>query len=97
LRAIVGEVAWSLVHTSTTYLAAHYHRLARRCGKRKASAAVSHSLLVIISHLLRDQRPYQDVGADYFDRLDTHRLQRHYVRRLAQLGYAVTLSPSTVA
>ena len=90
LRAVLGEVAWSLAHTSNTYLAAHYHRLARRCGKRKAIVAVSHSLLVIIYHMLRDQRPYQDLGADYFDRLDTQRLQRHYVRRLAQLGYAVT-------
>jgi transposase len=97
LRAILGEVAWSLAHTSNTYLAAHYHRLARRCGKRKAIVAVSHSLLVIVYHMLRDQRPYQDLGADYFDRLDVQRLQRHYVRRLAQLGYAVTLSPSTVA
>ena len=81
LRAILGEVAWSIAQTSNTYLAAQYHypyhRLARRCGKRKAIVAVSHTVLVVIYHLLREQRPYQDLGADYFDRLDTHRLQRH--------------------
>jgi transposase len=97
LRAILGEVAWSLAHTSSSYLAAQYHRLARRCGKQKAVVAVCHSLLVVIYHLLRDLRPYQDLGPDYFDRLDTRRLQRHYVRRLEQLGYAVTLAPSDVA
>jgi transposase len=97
LRAALGEVTWSIAHTSNSYLAAQYHRFARRIGKHKAIVAVSHSLLVIIYHMLRDQRPYQDLGADYFDRLDVQRLQRHYVRRLAQLGYAVTLSPSTVA
>lgn len=97
LRAILGEVAWSLAHTSNTYLAAHYHRLARRCGKRKAIVAVSHTLLVVIYHMLREQHPYQDLGADYFDRLDTQRLQRHYVHRLEQLGYAVSLTPAEVA
>jgi transposase len=97
LRAILGEVAWSIAHTSNSYLAAHYHRLARRCGKRKAIVAVSHTLLVVIYHMLRDQCPYHDLGADYFDCLDTQRLQRHYVRRLEQLGYAVTLSPAEAA
>lgn len=96
LRAMLGEVAWSIAHTSDTYLAAQYHRLARRCGKRKAIVAVSHTLLVIVYHMLRDQRPYQDLGADYFERLDVVRLQRRYVRGLEQLGFAVTLtSPQT--
>lgn len=97
LRAILGEVAWSLAHTSTSYLAAQYHRLARRCGKHKAIVAVCHSLLVVIYHMLRPRRPYQDLGSDYFERLDATRLQRHYVRRLEQLGSAVTLAPTQVA
>jgi transposase len=97
LRAILGEVSWSIAHTSNSYLAAHYHRLARRCGKRKAIVAVSHAMLVVIYHLLRDQQPYHDLGADYFDRLDSQRIQRHYVRRLEQLGDAVTLAPLQLA
>jgi hypothetical protein len=44
--------------------------------------------------MLRDQQPYTDLGADYFDRLDTDRVERHHVRRLEQLGYTVTLAPS---
>jgi transposase len=97
LRAVLGEIAWSIAHTSDTYLAAQYHRLARRCGKRKAIVAVSHTLLVVLYHMLRDQRPYEDLGADYFARLDATRLQRRYVRGLEQLGYAVTLAPAEVA
>ncbi len=30
---------------------------------------------------------------DYFDKLDTTRIERHHVRRLEQLGYTVTLTP----
>ncbi len=42
--------------------------------------------------MLRDQRPYEDLGADYFARLDTARLQRRSVRGLEHLGFAVTLT-----
>jgi transposase len=94
LRAMLGEVAWSIAHTADTSLAVQYHRLARRCGKRKAIVAVSPTLLVIVYHLLRDQRPYSDLGADYFDQLDRTRLERRSVRQLERLGYAVTLTPS---
>ena len=50
-------------------------------------------LLVILYHVLRDKKPYSDLGADYFDKLDLARIQRQAVRRLEQLGYAVTLTP----
>jgi transposase len=56
-----------------------------------------HSVLVVVYHVVRDQQPYCDLGADYFDRLDTARIERHHVRRLEQLGYTVTLTPSAVA
>jgi transposase len=56
--------------------------------------AVAHSLLVSIYHMLRTHQPYQDLGPDYLEQLDHQRLQRHYVRRLEHLGYAVTLTPT---
>jgi transposase len=56
--------------------------------------AVAHSVLVILSHLLRDQQPYSDLGADYFEQVDRTRLERRYVHQLERLGYSVTLTPS---
>ncbi len=94
LKAVLGEVAWSITRTRGNYLAAQYHRIARRRGKHRAASAVAHSVLVIAYHILRDKRPYTDLGADYFDRLDQTRLERHHVNRLKQLGYEVTLSPA---
>jgi transposase len=93
LRAILGEVAWAIAHTKDNYLSAFYHRLARRRGKQKAIMALAHKVLVILYHVLRDKKPYTDLGADYFDKLDVARIQRQAVRRLEQLGYAVTLTP----
>ncbi len=97
LRAMVGPVAWAAVHTHDTYPAALYHRLARRRGNQRAIVAVAQSLLVSIYHMLRTQQPYHDLGPDYLDELDHQRLQRQYVRRLEQLGYAVTLTPAPAA
>jgi transposase len=97
LRAILGEVAWTISHMKDNYLSAQYHRIARRRGKQKAILAVSHSILLIIYHVLRDKKPYTDLGADYFDKLDTQRVQHHHVRRLEQLGFEVTLTPKQVA
>jgi hypothetical protein len=37
--------------------------------------AVAHQVLAIIYPLLRTKKPYTDVGADYFDKLDTTHLQ----------------------
>jgi hypothetical protein len=54
-------------------------------------------MLVIIYHLLRAHTPYSDLGADYFDRIDTAQLHRHHVRRLEQLGFTVTFTPTQVA
>jgi hypothetical protein len=58
---------------------------------------VAQAVLVILSHLLREHQPATDLGANYFDRLDTQRLQRRYVQRLEHLGYTVTLTPAPVA
>jgi transposase len=105
LRAVLGEVVCCIAHTRDNYLAAQYRRLSRRRGAHKAVVAVAHSVLVVIYHMRRNQRPYTDLGADYFDRLDTarlerqhvRRLERQHVRRLEQLGYTVTLTPAVVA
>ena len=97
LRGVLGEVAWAISHTKGNYLAAQYHRLARRRGKYKAIVAIAHSVLVIAYHILRDRQPYTDLGADYFERLEAERVERYHVKKLRQLGYEVTLTPSQAA
>jgi len=91
LRAIMGEVAWASIKTTTSYFYAQFHRVARRCGQNKAAIAVAHSILILVYHALRTGQPYTELGADYFD---ARRLERHHVRRLEQLGYSVTLKPT---
>jgi transposase len=94
LRAIMGEVAWASIRTRATYFHAQFGRIARRRGAKKAAVAVAHSLLIVIYHVLRSGNPYNELGVDYFNNLDTERVQHHHVRRLEQLGYKVSLTPT---
>lgn len=97
LRAVLGEVAWAISHTKDNYLSAQFHRIARRRGKQKAVVAVAHSVLIILYHMLREGKPYSDLGPDYFEKLEATRIERYHVRRLEQLGYTVTLTPAPAA
>jgi transposase len=97
LRAVLTQVAWAISHTKDNYLSAQYHRLARRIGRKKAIVALAHSVLIIIYHVLRAKQPYTELGADYFDKLNTIRIQQHHIRRLEQLGFSVTLTPKEAA
>jgi transposase len=92
LRGVLCEMAWIVARMKDNYLSAFYHRIARRRGKKRAIIAVAHKILVIIYHMLKDNKPYQDLGADYFDQLDADRIEHRAVQRLEQLGYNVTLS-----
>ncbi len=94
-RAQEANRLQQVLESATRKLAAA--RTRRWSRAYKAVVAVAHAVLVVIYHLLRDRQPYRDLGAQYFDQLDAARLQHHHVRRLEQLGYAVTLTPSTVA
>jgi transposase len=94
LRSILCQLAWSIARSKTpSYLSSLYHRLARRRGKKRAILAVAHSLLVSIYHMIRDNQPFQDLGPQYLEKLDSERLERRAVQRLQQLGYDVTLTP----
>ncbi len=97
LRRALAEAAWAASHTKNTYLSAQYRRLAARRGKKRALIAVGHTLLGVFYHLLKYEVPYQDLGGDYFNKLEPERLRRYLVKRLEGLGFQVTLEPSEAA
>jgi hypothetical protein len=85
------QAAWGAARTRRSHLAAQYHRLAARRGKKRAVVAVAHSILVIAYHLLRGRRPYTDLGANYFDERERQAVARRSVQRLERLGFKVTV------
>jgi transposase len=97
LKRILVQAAWAASHTKGTYLAAQYRRLAKRRGCKRALVAVGHTLLVIISHVLKRGTTYAELGADFLERLEPVRLTRQLVKRLEALGHKVTLEPRPAA
>jgi hypothetical protein len=59
--------------------------------------AVGHTILVVIYHVLRDQKAYQDLGGHYFDEHDRQGIEKRLVRRLEKLGYEVSLTATSPA
>jgi transposase len=97
LREALVEAAHSAGRSHGTYLGAQYRRLAARRGAKKAAVAVGHTILVIAYHLLQDGRPYEELGAQYFDARNREALQRQWVRRLEGLGCKVTIEQPLAA
>lgn len=93
LDGVLTEMAHAAVRSKNSYFKSQYHRLAGRRGKKRAIGAVKHSLLVIVYYMLRDGKPYQDLGVDYFDKLNPQQRIRYHVKRLKELGQQVELSP----
>lgn len=97
LRGALCESAWVASRTSG-YLGSLYRHLHRRFGRKgeaKAAFAVGHTILVIVWHLLHDERDYEDLGADFLDRRnDAEARKRYLIRQLETLGHQVTIDPA---
>jgi len=97
LRTALIEAAHAAAHRKNTYLSAQYHRLAARRGAKKAAVALGHTLLVIIYHVLTEEKDYEELGGNYFDERDRQAVEKRLVRRLENLGYQVSLTPAALA
>ncbi|MBN1424218.1 IS110 family transposase [Candidatus Fermentibacteria bacterium] len=93
LRGTLTQVAWAASRTRNTYLSEQHRRLARRRGKKRAQVALAHSILATIYYMLTRHQLYEDLGADYFDRLNNESLVTYHLKRLASLGHHVSIEP----
>ena len=97
LKSCLTEAAWAASRTKKTYLKARYHRLAARRGKKRAIVAVGHKLLIMAYHIIKEQSTYQELGADYFERINEEAVIRRLTLRINKLGYNVELTKMKVA
>lgn len=97
LRSTLVEASWAAARSKDTFLAAQYHRLVRRLGKKRATIAVAHSILVIAYHVLREGKPYQELGATFHDQRAPESTVRHLTKRIEALGFEVKLTEKKAA
>ena len=93
LKQALIEAAHGAARSKNTYLGAYYQRLKKRMGSKKAIVALAHRILVIIYHLLKEQQSYRELGPGHADEQAAESSKRWAIRRLEQLGFAVTLAP----
>jgi transposase len=64
LKAALVQAAWAAFRAKGTHLSRKFHRIAGSRGKKRASVAVAHAILVIIYHVLKEGTTYQEIAAD---------------------------------
>jgi transposase len=90
LQTTLTESAKAAARTKGSYLGAQYTRLR---GPGKATGALRHSILVAVYHILDQNVPYHELGADYFDQRSNQQRTKRLIRQLEQLGHTVNLQP----
>ena len=91
LKTTLIECSKSASHQKSTYFYALYHRIASRRGKNRATIAVAHTMLTIIYQILKNNVPYYELGADFFEQQRKKEIVQKSVKRLENLGYSVTV------
>jgi transposase len=97
LKAALNQCAWAASRKKDSYFFAQHRRIASRRGVKRATMAVAHTQLCLCWELLKYGKSYQDLGSDYFDKLNVDRVKRKLVQRLESLGYAVTIQKIVAA
>jgi transposase len=97
LKTTLVQCAWGAVRKKDSYLQAQFFRIRARRGQKKAILAVAASILTAIYHMLKDGTLYEDLGRNYFDRRSADQHKKRLVKRLADLGYTVELTPLAAA
>lgn len=94
LKTMLVTSAWSASNVKKSYFHAQFLRIRSRRGHKKAVVAVAASMLTAAYFILRDGKPFNDLGADYFDKRDHTKVVRRLTRRIEALGYSVEVKPA---
>jgi transposase len=95
LKRICVQIAWAASRKKDSFQRLRFLRLQSRIGRNKAIVAVARQILVLVFHVLSGQRPYQDLGPNFYDARDKRRAVERYTKRLTALGFVVQLQPKT--
>ena len=91
LKSTLVECAQSAVRRKDTFFYAQYQRIAMRRGKKRATLAVAHSILIAIYYMIKEDKEYKDLGADFYNKFNKEKKANAYMKKLKELGYDVQL------
>jgi transposase len=95
LKRICVQIAWAASRKKDSFLRMRFLRLQSRIGRNKAIVALARQILVLVFHILSTDRPYKDLGPNFYDSRDPDRAAKRFTNRLTALGFIVTLTKKT--
>jgi len=87
LRTTLITCAHAAVKNKNSYFYAQFKRISAHRGAKRAYAAVAHSMLIAIYHILKDGVVFKDLGADYYNQFNKERKINAYLKKLKALGW----------
>jgi len=91
LKRICVQIAWAASRKKDSFLRMRFLRLKGRIGQNKAIVALARQILVLIFQILSADKPFKDLGPNFYDARDPDRAAQRYVKRITALGFVVTL------
>jgi len=99
LRGALTLAAWAARRTKGAYLSVLYRRIAARRGSKRVFVAIAHAILISAYYTWKNKQPYHELGDTFLDKLKPEQTVNRLLKRLAKLGYVVTVTefPSPAA
>lgn len=91
LKSILVECAGSAAKNKNSFFHSQYERIAIRRGKKRAKVTVAHSMLIAIYYMIKEDKEYQDLGSDFYNKFNKEKKANSYIKKLKELGYNVQL------
>ena len=92
LKTTLIQCAQIAKRTKGSFFKAQFERLVVRRGKKRATVAVAHSMIIAIYHILKDGVPFKDLGEDYYSQFNTEKKINHYLKKLESLGWSPSIA-----
>ncbi len=89
------RLAAQSVTRSNSAFGAFYRRVAFRLGAEQAIVATAHKIARTVYAILRDKKPFHEMGADEYERLHRERVVHNLTRKAQSLGFTLQPIPAT--
>ena len=91
LKSTLIQCAKSAVKHKNSFYYAQYQRLCVKRGANRATVAVAHSMLISIYHMLKENKEYKDLGAEFYNKFNKEKKVNSYIKKIKELGYNVQI------
>ena len=91
LKSTLVECAQSAVRRKDTFFYAQYQRISMRRGKKRAILAIAHSILISIYYMMKEDKEYEELGADFYNKFNKEKKANAYMKKIKELGYDVQI------